>query len=67
MDLPSTVEVGSHDFTIYASGGRTFKIECKTAKGKLSNEQLGWAHEMSLNNHTVHVVRSFEEFLEVVK
>jgi hypothetical protein len=67
MDLPSTVELGSHDFTIYASGGRTFKIECKTAKGKLSNHQLGWAHEMNLNGHTVHVVRSMEEFLEVVK
>jgi hypothetical protein len=67
MDLPSSIEVGAHDFTIFASYGRVFSIECKTAKGKLSNEQLGWAHEMNLNGHTVHVVRSMEEFLAIVK
>jgi hypothetical protein len=67
MDLPSSIEVGAHDFTIFASRGRVFSIECKTAKGKLSNHQLGWAHEMNLNEHKVHVVRSMDEFLEVVK
>ena len=66
MDMASTIERGAHDFTIYASRGRVFNIECKTAKGKLSNEQRGWAHELERNGHTVHVVRSLDEFLKVV-
>lgn len=59
--------VGEPDFTILADNGRTLFIECKTATGKLSTEQQGmiaWAAKLG---HTVHVVRSFEQFLEVVK
>jgi hypothetical protein len=42
-------------------------VECKTRLGKLSPEQLAtqaWAAKLG---HTVHVVRSMGEFLEVVK
>lgn len=59
--------IGEPDFTILADNGRVFFIECKTATGKLSTEQQGmiaWAAKLG---HTVHVVRSFEQFLEVVK
>ena len=65
---------GEWDFTIlgtrYAMGHeapRTWFIEAKVKGGKLSPAQLAihaWAHKLG---HTVHVVRSFEEFLEVVK
>ena len=47
--------------------GRVFLIECKTAKGKLTPEQAGmkaWAEKLG---HKPEVVRSFEEFLEIVK
>ena len=57
---------GEPDFVILAQG-RTFLIEAKTAKGKLSTAQLAvqaWAGGLG---HKVHVVRSFAEFLEAVK
>lgn len=66
-DLPSTIAVGAHDFTIFAPGGRTILIECKRGDGKLSSDQLAWAKELSLLGHQVEVVRSFEEFLGIVK
>lgn len=58
---------GEPDFIVLGDSGRVWMIECKTAKGKLSPEQL-WigAHAESLG-HRVHVVRSFAEFLEIVK
>jgi len=67
MDVPSTIDPGAQDFTIFAPRGVVYCIECKTAKGKLTREQEGWRHEMEFNGHAVHVVRSFEEFLEIVR
>ena len=64
---------GEPDFVILAPPSnfmkyeRTFLIEVKTRVGKLSPEQLAihaWAAKLG---HTVHVVRSFAEFLDVVK
>ena len=58
--------LGEPDFTILADSGRVFFIECKTAKGKLSGHQLAlkaWAAKLG---HTVHVVRSMAEFLQIV-
>jgi hypothetical protein len=58
--------LGEWDFTIIADG-RVFLIECKSRDGKLRPEQralIAWAAKLG---HTVHVVRSFEQFLEVVK
>jgi hypothetical protein len=46
---------------------RCWLIECKTRTGKLSTAQQAihaWAAKLG---HTVHVVRSFEEFLEIVR
>lgn len=59
--------VGEFDFIILADRGRNFHIECKTKTGKLTPEQAGihkWANKLG---HCPYVVRSFEEFLEVVK
>jgi hypothetical protein len=57
---------GEPDWVILAGQGRTILCECKTAKGKLSTEQVGIALWASKLGHTVHVVRSFEQFLEIV-
>jgi len=67
MDQKSTVAVGSQDFTIFASGGRTFCIEVKTRNGKLSEDQLAWRKEMEMLGHTVHLVKSMEQFIEVCR
>ena len=66
-DKRSTVGVGVHDFTIYLPGGRLLNVECKTRTGKPTPEQLAWAKELEMLGHTVHVVRSMEEFLALTK
>lgn len=66
-DLKSTVAVGSQDFTVFLPNGRVLCVEAKAKNGKLSNEQLGWAHEMRLLGHTVHVVYNLEQFVELTK
>jgi len=57
---------GEPDFIIMAHNGEVHFIECKKATGKLTPAQQGviaWAAKLG---HTVHVVRSFDEFLAVV-
>ena len=66
-DQKSTVAVGSHDFTVFLPGGRVVCVEAKAKGGKLSNEQLAWAKELSMLGHGVHVVFSLEEFKRVVE
>ncbi len=73
MDKKSTMQVGCQDFTIFARvkidedyGARVFCIECKARNEKPSPEQLAWHKEMEMVGFTVHVVRSMDEFLEVV-
>jgi len=66
-DRKSTVEVGSHDFTIFLPKGRVLCLECKAKGGKLSSEQLGWIHEMKTLDHPVWTIYSFAEFLELVE
>lgn len=58
--------VGEMDATICASNGRVFFVEMKARAGKLSTEQLGVKLWMERLGHTVHVVRSLEQFLEIV-
>jgi hypothetical protein len=67
MDKRSTIAVGAQDITIFASRGRLFCIECKSKSGKLDPDQLIWRKEMEMVGHPVHLVRSFSEFLELVK
>jgi hypothetical protein len=57
---------GEPDFSIMADGGRRFDIECKTRTGKLSPAQTAMIHHAKRLGHTVHVVRSFEEFLKLI-
>ena len=66
MDRESTIANGAPDFTILADRARVFLIECKTAKGKLSIDQMAFGILAEVNGHKVHVVRSFDAFLEIV-
>ena len=57
---------GEPDFICLCDGGKLLMVECKTARGKLSKEQQAMiAHARKLG-HTIHVVRSMEEFLRLV-
>jgi hypothetical protein len=66
MDMATGRTVGEPDFTILAEG-RVLFVEAKTAGGKLRPEQaalIAWARKLG---HTVHVIRSIQEFMEITK
>ena len=42
-------------------------VECKTRTGKLSPAQSAMKFHAEKLGHTIHVVRSFEEFLDVIE
>ena len=65
-DMKSTLPVGAHDMTIYASSGRLFNVECKAKAGKWSKAQRIWATELRALGHVVHGVSSLSEFLALV-
>jgi hypothetical protein len=58
--------LGEPDFTILAKGGRVLFVECKSRTGKLSIEQLAFKVQAELNGHTVHIVRSFSDFISIL-
>lgn len=58
--------LGEPDFVILADAGRTLLVEVKSRDGKLRPEQAAihaWAAKLG---HQVHVVRSLEEFTEIL-
>ena len=57
---------GEFDFILIATGGRTFFIECKTRKGKLSPQQLAMKVHAEMLGHKPAVVRSVKEYLSIV-
>lgn len=65
MDRKSRMTLGAPDF-ILLFRGRVLLIECKTKTGKRSSDQLAWALLAELNGFSVHEVRSFSQFLEVI-
>lgn len=67
MNCPTTNGIGVCDFIIYANNGRVFNVEAKNRVGKLSVAQQAFIFWLNKLGHTVHVVRSFKEFLEVAK
>ena len=57
---------GEPDFILLLPAGRVLLVEAKTRTGKLSPRQLGlklWAEKLG---HTIHVVRSMDEFMILV-
>ena len=57
---------GEPDFTILADHGRFFLIECKSRTGKRSPSQNAIAIHATKLGHTVHIVRTLEEFRAIV-
>ncbi len=58
--------LGEPDFTILADGGRVLFVECKTRTGKLSPAQAALKFHAEKLGHTIHVVRSLEEFRQIL-
>lgn len=58
---------GEPDFVILRDSGKVLLIECKSRTGKLSTAQMGMQMMCRDLGHTVHVVRSFEEFWRAIK
>jgi hypothetical protein len=57
---------GEPDHVILADRGRVFLIECKSKSGKLSMAQLAVFAQAITLGHSMHVIRSFREFLQLV-
>jgi len=66
MHKAHTNGIGTPDFIIAMPGGRTLWCEIKTAKGKLTREQSGVALLLKIANHEHYVVRSLNDFLEIL-
>lgn len=58
---------GEFDFTILASDGKVFLLECKTKTGKLSEQQFALHHWAKQLGHNPQVIRSLSEFYEAIK
>lgn len=56
---------GEPDFILLADGGRTLLVECKRANGKTTPAQNVVIAQAERLGHTIHVVRSFEQFLQL--
>lgn len=66
MDRPSTNGVGAPDFVVVTNASVVF-IECKSKTGKLRPEQQAVAKWLETLGKKLHVVRSIQEFHEVVR
>jgi len=58
--------VGTPDFIIAGDKGKTFWVEAKIENRKETPEQAGIGRWLKKFGHSYHVVRSLEEYLEVV-
>jgi hypothetical protein len=67
MDKPSRVGVGVCDWVVFASGGRTLCVECKSRTGKLRPSQLIFKVQCEMHGHTVHVIQGFSEWLAIAE
>ena len=66
MDLPTTRPKGAPDVYVFADHGRLIIIEAKSKTGKVRPEQLGVKLALEKLGHTVHIVRSFGEYLKLI-
>lgn len=66
MDAATGRMKGEPDFIILAEFPTAYLVECKTKTGKLSPDQVAFAHWAQRLGWTVHVVRSMKEFEEVI-
>jgi len=66
-DMPSTLPLGAHDMTVFGPYPKIILCENKSSKGKRTIEQQHWARYLEILGWQVHVVQSFEQFLELTK
>jgi len=57
---------GFPDLFVFLPGGTMALIELKAAGGRLRTEQQALRRQMMYLGHTVHVVRSYKRFLDVL-
>lgn len=57
--------VGEADFCCLLPNGVVLFIECKSATGKLTPQQLALKVWMEKLGHTLHVIRSYSGFIEL--
>ena len=57
--------LGEPDFTILAGDGRVLFVECKSRSGKLSPAQAALKYHAEKLGHTIHIVRSLEDFQNI--
>jgi len=67
MDKPTGRPPGEHDFTVWVPGGVPLCIEAKTSTGNLSEDQENWISTLWRDGYKVHVIRSYVEFLDLVR
>jgi hypothetical protein len=65
-DKAATIDRGAPDFCLIYKG-KPILIECKSKTGKLTEDQRNWIYCSELQGVTVHIIRSMEEFFELVK
>lgn len=66
MDIPTTTQRGIADFLVLMPNGKLLIAEAKTRHGKQTPEQLGWQIMVERVGHTYHIVRSIEQFKDIV-
>lgn len=57
---------GWPDMEILMPNGKTLRIELKSAKGRLSDEQKRLRLQFLALGHTIHQIRSYKRFLVVI-
>lgn len=67
MHKRSPLPEGHPDFTVFLPGGRTIFFECKTEKGKLSDEQEDFAKWANANDFFFYVIRSVREAIDCLE
>lgn len=65
MDRKTTNAKGTPDFLI-CKEGRFIGIECKTATGKQSEDQIKAQFQIEMSGGAYHLVRSYREFFSLM-
>ena len=60
-------KAGFPDLIIFMDNGRVEMIELKAAAGRLRKEQQHLHRNLMFLGHSVHVVKSFKKFIEIMK